>query len=287
MEFRPIVPEDKEEYEKYYRSQYRIASDASFATTYAWAKCFSTTVCVADDVLCLKGKSDSPVPYFMMPIGFGDKEKFLHNLYAYCKDLSIHFSLHWLLREDISIVKKVFGEKIKIEPNRNGAEYVYETSALRSLSGKKLHAKRNHVNAFKSAYSFSFTEINADNITEAERFVLLHCKTDDEKIAMKRLFDLYFFLRLQGMILYVDGKIVAVTAGEKITHDTALIHLEKADVAYSGAYPAVNQLFIENFFSDTIYVNREEDMGIEGLRKAKLSYHPAFLLEKFTVTEVI
>ncbi len=99
------------------------------------------------------------------------------------------------------------------------------------------------------------------------------------------MFSLYFYLGLTGMILFVEGTVAAVTVGEKITDDTALIHLEKADTEFLGSYPAVNQLFVSNFFANTRYINREEDMGIEGLRKAKLSYRPAFLLEKFTVTE--
>ncbi len=286
MVFRNIVPEDKLEYEKYYRFKYRIASDASFTTAYSWAESFETTICIEDDVLCLMGKSNSPAPYFMMPVGFGDKENFLKKLHMYCRDLSIPFSLHWLLKEDIPVVERVFRDKIKIEPSRNSAEYIYETKALRSLAGKKLHAKRNHVNAFKAAYSYAISEITKDTIQEAASFVLDRCNTKEERLAMERLFGIYFSLGLQGMILRVEDNIVAVTVGEKITEDTALIHLEKADISYTGAYPAVNQLFVENFFPDTMYINREEDMGIEGLRKAKLSYRPAFLLEKFTVTEV-
>lgn len=285
MDFRRIVPEDKTEYERLYKHKYRISSDASFTTAYSWAEGYETTICIKNDVICLKGKSDSPIPYFMMPQGCGDREKFIRELYDFCHDSNIPFSLHWALEEDIPLVMGIFGNKVHVTSSRDSADYIYDTGALMTLSGKKLHAKRNHVNTFKSNYVYSLSEISDDNLNLAQDFVIEHCKTEEEKRAMYRLFLNFFYLGLTGMILFAEESVAAVTVGEKITEDTALIHLEKADTFFSGAYPAVNQLFISNFFSDTLYVNREEDMGIEGLRKAKLSYRPAFLLEKFTVTE--
>jgi len=285
MEFQPIRLEDKTNYEKHYRATYRMASDASFTTSYAWAKSFYTEICIEDDLLCLQGKNREGIPYYMMPVGTGDKKVFLKKLYEQCHDLSIPFSLHWLLKQDIPIVEDLFKNKVRIQPARNSAEYVYETEALRSLSGKKLHAKRNHLNTFKTTYSFHFKNITRDTITEAKSFVIQHSYTNDEKLAMTRLFDAYFDLGLTGMLLYVDKTLVAATAGEQINFDTALIHVEKANTDFHGAYAAVNQLFVENYFSNTKYINREEDMGIEGLRKAKLSYRPVFLIEKFTAME--
>ncbi len=285
MEFQPIQLKDKTNYEKYYRATYRMASDASFTTSYAWAKSFYTALCIENDLLCVQGKNREGIPYYMMPVGTGNKEVFLKNLYEQCHDLSIPFSLHWLLKQDIPVIEGLFKDKVKIQPSRNSAEYVYETEALRTLAGKKLHAKRNHLNTFKSSYSFHVKEITKENILEAKSFVIHYSYTNDESIAMMRLFDAYFELGLTGMLLYVDETLVAVTLGEQINCDTALIHVEKANTTFQGAYAAVNQLFVENFFPKTKYINREEDMGIEGLRKAKLSYRPVFLIEKFTVTE--
>ncbi len=287
MEFKPIRLADKNRYEAFYKAQGRMASDASFTTPYAWAASFHTSLCEENGLLCIQGKSKTTgTPYYMMPQGDGDKEGFLKELYTYCHDLSIPFSLHWLLEEDLPVVQKALGNAFSISPARDSAEYIYETEALRTLSGKKLHAKRNHVNAFKAAYAYSYTDITEDTLSDAEDFVLKHCQTDEESLAMRRLFASYFTLGLTGMLLYADGKLAAVTAGEKINKETALIHLEKADTDFTGVYPAVNQLFVENFFADTKYINREEDMGVPGLRKAKLSYRPAFLLEKFTLSEV-
>lgn len=285
MEFHQIVPEDKEIYEKHYKAVYRQTSDAAFATPYVWAPSFHTELYAEEDILCMQGKNRQGVPYYMMPAGTGDKAGFLRKLYERCHDLGIPFSLHWLSREDVALVTEIFPEKLQITESRNSAEYVYETEALRTLSGKKLHAKRNHVNAFKSAYAYTTADITENTLDAARDFVLARCNSEEETVAMERLFDAYFYLELTGMLLYADGQLAAVTAGEQINEDTALIHLEKADTNFTGAYPAVNQLFIENYFSHTKYINREEDMGIEGLRKAKLSYRPAYLLEKFTAVE--
>ncbi len=287
MDFHRIVPEDKEIYEKHYKAMYRQTSDTAFTTPYVWAPSFHTELYAEEDLLCIQGKNKAGVPYYMMPAGTGDKAAFLKRLYERCHDLSIPFSLHWLSKEDTVLVEQTFPGKLQITESRNSAEYVYETESLRTLAGKKLHAKRNHVNAFKAAYTYETADITADTVGIARQFVLAHCNSDEEKIAMERLFDSYFHLALTGMLLYADGQLVAVTAGELINCDTALIHLEKADTNFTGAYPAVNQLFVENYFSQTKYINREEDMGIEGLRKAKLSYRPAYLLEKFTITEAV
>jgi len=287
MVFHPIVAEDKQIYEKHYKTEYRMSSDASFTTPYVWAPSFKTHIHCADEILCVQGINRENVPYYMMPVGLGNKEAFLRRLYERCHDLSIPFSLHWLHRTDVEFLEKVFPGKLHVEESRNSAEYIYDTEMLCKLSGKKLHSKRNHVNAFRKAYAFEIKDITADKIEDARSFVLKRCNSADEIQAMDRLFDDYFYLGVTGMLLYVDGLLVGVTAGEQITEDTALIHLEKADTDYTGAYATVNQLFAENYFSHTKYINREEDMGIEGLRKAKLSYHPAFLLEKYTVTEVV
>ncbi len=287
MEFHPIELSDKQEYTKQYRVACRMSSDVSFTTPYVWAPSFHTELCIENDILCMQGKNREGVPYYMMPVGSGDKAAFLKKLYERCHDLGIPFSLHWLQREDVEVMESLFPGKLTVQESRNSAEYVYETESLRTLSGKKLHGKRNHVNAFKSAYTSEIMDITAENIDRARHFVLTRCNSAEETLAMERLFDSFFDLGLTGMLLYAGGSLAGVTAGELIRDDTALIHLEKADTDFTGAYAATNQLFVENYFAQTKYINREEDMGIEGLRRAKLSYRPVFLVEKFTVTEAV
>lgn len=286
MEFQTIKKDDREIYETHYTAGCRMGSDTSFVTPYAWANSFHTNLYIEDDAICMRGQSRTGEYYYMLPTKAPGAERMLRKLYDYCHDTGLPFTLRWLQKEELPLLEKVFPGKLSFTEVRDAAEYVYETESLITLSGKKLHAKRNHVNAFRTAYQYEIRPINTESLADARAFVLARCNSEEETLAMQRLFDIYLPFSLVGMALYVDGQMIAVTVGENIGCSTALIHLEKADTDYTGAYAAVNQLFIENFFSHTKYVNREEDMGIEGLRRAKLSYRPAFLLEKFTVTEV-
>lgn len=287
MNFQPIEKENKSQYESAYRAACRMGADASFTTPYAWAESFQTKLCIENNAVLMEGTSHTGEHFFMLPLYTPESEALLKRLYAFCHDTNRPFILRWLQKEDLPILERCFPGRLSIESNRNAAEYIYETESLLTLSGKKLHAKRNHFNAFTAAYAYEIEPLSPARLPEAREFVLARCQTEEEKKAMERLFHVYTDFSLVGMLLYVDKTLVAVTIGEDIGFDTAVIHVEKADTAYTGVYAAVNRLFIQNFFAHTRYINREEDMGIAGLRKAKLSYHPAFLLEKFTATEVL
>jgi hypothetical protein len=161
-----------------------------------------------------------------------------------------------------------------------------------SLSGKKLHSKRNHLNYFLENYNFSYKKVDSKEILErcAEKaYQLISAKEKNKNSfelgAMKSYFENYFGFEQTGAALEIDGEIVAMSFGEKISDDTALIQIELADDNYRGAYQAINKLFCETEWSGFTYVNREEDMGIEGLKKAKMSYQPAFLVEKYYLWE--
>ncbi|MDD6307958.1 MAG: phosphatidylglycerol lysyltransferase domain-containing protein [Clostridia bacterium] len=287
MEFRPLTLADQNIYNAYHQTASRLGSEASFATPYIWASSFRTQIYIGHDFVCLSCQDKNEPPYFLMPVGPGDRTACIQMLYEKCKADGVPFVLKYLRKEDIPLVEAAIPVPLSVSAPRDVADYIYETASLISLSGKKLHAKRNHVNAFKAAYSYTTEEMNANNLADAKAFVLARCKDDAEILAMEKLFAEYFTLQFTGMLLKVDGQLVAVTVGESLASRTALIHVEKADISYTGAYATINQLFLETFFSHTLYVNREEDLGIDGLRRAKLSYRPAFLLDKYTVSEIV
>ena len=172
---------------------------------------------------------------------------------------------------------------------------MYETEKLASLAGKKLHGKRNHINKFKALYpDWSYEPLNDDNVEDCFQMALKWrnkngCEDDPEKnaemcVTLNSL-RLYKELGLKGGVLKADGKIVAFTVGEPVSDDTFVVHIEKAFAEVDGAYPMINQQFVQHECMEYEYVNREEDTGAEGLRKAKLSYRPAFLEEKGIVKE--
>ena len=170
---------------------------------------------------------------------------------------------------------------------------VYHTRfGISTLTGKKLHGKRNHINKFKELYSYNYEPLTADNMEKIRSFIeewyQKKAETDasilTEKTALENALKNFEKLELKGGILLVDGKSVAFSIGEQLNQDTALIHFEKADTDYQGAYPMMNQQFVINAWSNLTYVNREDDMGIEGLRKAKLSYYPDIMVEMYSAT---
>ena len=171
---------------------------------------------------------------------------------------------------------------------------MYETEKMISLVGKKLHAKRNHINKFKENNpDWSYETLTMDNLEEclhmAEQWKHMNlCDEKGEKHAefcvTKRALKQFQELGLKGGILRDGNRIVAFTLGEELNREMFVIHIEKAFADVQGAYPMINQQFLIHEASNYLYVNREEDTGAEGLRKAKLSYYPAFLQEKGNVT---
>jgi hypothetical protein len=199
-----------------------------------------------------------------------------------------------LTPEDFEELDAMFPGEFQIEYDRDAADYVYEAEKLRTLSGKKYHGKKNHINKFKKAYeNWEYVSMTSEHAEEAFQLLLNwknlnlcmenHDKNAESCVACNylRLFD---ELEVCGGLLRVDGQAVAFCIGEKVCDDTMVVHIEKALTEYEGAYTMINQQFVEHECQDVIYVNREDDAGDEGLRKAKLSYRPVFMVEKGTVT---
>lgn len=197
------------------------------------------------------------------------------------------------------VIERSFPGMFDIRPDRDRADYIYLRERLATLSGKKLQAKRNHTNRFRAAYpDCEYRELTADMIPQCialEKQWRRVSKDDNEEQpdgelsaelrSMTRAFNRWDELELRGGTVWVDGRLVAFTFGCPINHDTFDVCVEKADVSYEGSFAIINQEFARHLPEQYVYVNREEDMGDEGLRQAKLSYRPEMLLEKNVVTE--
>lgn len=172
----------------------------------------------------------------------------------------------------------------------------YEGESLRTLAGRKNQKKRNHLNSFIKEYGdrVEYRKLNEKDFKDCKNVMSkwLEDKGEDSEFdsevrAIKRIFDNYDKLKDKIKIagIYIDSKLEAFSIGEMLNKDMAVIHIEKANSDIRGLYPYINKEFLVNEFSDVKFVNREEDLGIEGLRKAKLSYHPIKFAEKYTVIE--
>ena len=181
------------------------------------------------------------------------------------------------------------------ETDPNNFDYVYLSENLINLTGRKYHSKKNHLNAFRKTYpNAEYLPITEDIVTlcklELNGWYKMRAEQegDDPFIAYERaaiieVLNNFTDFKLKGGAIKLDGRIIAFTFGEQLNSDTAVIHVEKADPDVRGAYPAINQGFAEHEWAHIKYINREEDMGLPGLRKAKESYKPVKLIEKFNI----
>lgn len=168
-------------------------------------------------------------------------------------------------------------------------DYLYRAKDLILLEGRKYHSKRNHLNQFKRKYLWEYQPITPPVLEEclaieAEWFNIkdaFRTRSSDEEKAMAMVMNNYQALGVSGGVIRVGGTIAAIAVGERLNADMAVIHIEKANTAFDGIYAAINQQFAAHFGSGFQFINREEDLGLEGLRKAKSSYHPVKLIKKF------
>ena len=254
-----------------------------FGNMFLWAEAFGTKVGRFNDFLLMRSGTA-----YLFPIGKGDPTQAVEYLIDYPNANAEKLRFVNVTKSMREFLEGSFADRFDFVENRAFADYIYSVEDLINLSGKKYHKKRNHLSNFKKKYNWSFEEITSDNLHECFEMYEVWLKNKDahndenydEYSAVKRAFDNFEELGFIGGALRVDGKIEAFTMGEALTSETFCTHIEKANTDIAGSYAAINNEFARNCLASYKYVNREEDMGIEGLRKAKLSYYPVILLEK-------
>ncbi|HIZ73754.1 MAG TPA: DUF2156 domain-containing protein [Candidatus Mediterraneibacter stercoravium] len=286
--------EDKDLVNHYFFEAPGRSCERTFVNVFLWSRHYKVKFAVIEDALVFRDESDGYA--FSYPAGEPEAVKrALEAVMEYCREHECPFRLYNVTPEHFDQMEKWFPGRFQIEYVRDVADYVYETEKLATLAGKKLHGKRNHINRFKALYpDWSYEKMDDGNVEECFQMALKWrnqngCDDDTEKnaemcVTLNSL-RLYKELGLRGGILRVNGEIAAFSMGEPLCSDTFVVHIEKAFAEIEGAYPMINQQFVQHECMDYTYVNREDDAGSEGLRKAKLSYRPAFMVEKGVVTE--
>jgi len=289
MDFKKIELSDKDLIRKYYTADKSFGAHYSFTNLYIWQESYNIEYAVYNGFLCIASRHSRRNNYYVMPCGVGDRKEAVDKIIEYAHSLGQKCVFAQMSQDECSFLKETYGDMFSYEEDRDNSEYVYKSEDLINLSGKKLHSKKNHLNTFLKTYDWKYERITEENIKEAEKFVINSITEredhNEELLSAQKLFSSFFEIGVIGAILYADGEICAVTVGEMLSGNTAVIHLEKADVNVKGSYAAINNMFIKNEFSDVPFINREEDMGIEGLRKAKLSYKPDHLVVKCVAVE--
>ncbi len=286
--------EDRDLINRYFSQAPGRSCERTFVNVFLWSRHYKVKFAVIEDALVFRDEGDGYA--FAYPAGEPEAVKrALEALMEYCREREHPFKLYNVTPEHFEQLEEWFPGRFQIEYVRDVADYVYETEKLAMLAGKKLHGKRNHINKFMKLYpDWSYESIDDGNVEECFQMALKWrnlngCDDDTEKnaemcVTLNSL-RLYKELGLRGGILRVNGEIAAFSLGEPVCSDTFVVHIEKAFADIEGAYPMINQQFVQHECMDYTYVNREDDAGSEGLRKAKLSYRPAFMVDKGIVTE--
>ena len=291
MALKKIELENRELLNSYLDLKEDKSCDMVFANIFLWSRKYKVKYEIVKDCLVFgeEGRKD-----ICRSFPFGTKENKRESVLHFMKQ-AVEKDTEWFFNltteSDFALLEEWFPGCFSIEYNRDRADYVYEAEKLAALSGKKYHKKKNHVNKFKSLYpDWSYEHISDDNIEDCFQMAmkwrhLNGCEEDEDKrdemcVTMNAL-RLMKELGLTGGLIRVDGEVVAFAIGEELRKDMFCVHIEKALTEYQGAYAMINQqMVIHEIEGRYRYVNREEDTGSEGLRKAKESYRPVFMVNK-------
>lgn len=271
----------------------KLGSEWAFGTLFIWKNTYYSKICRFEDctLFCFSG----PLHTYNMPLC--DKNRLpeiMELLISDAAEKGHRFQLWGATKEQAEELERLFPGRFHFEADRNGADYIYKADDLIHLSGRKYHGKRNHISQFERKYDWSYEDLTHDNLEDcravAKEWCVTHggCQDKDgfasEPCAIDRALKWFDELHLAGGLIRVEGNPVAFTIGEEINPKTYLLHFEKALDGYDGLYAVINHEYASRHLEQYELINREEDMGIEGLRKAKLSYRPAILLERYRVT---
>ena len=288
--FKPIELSDKKWIEELLSYSDFRGSEYTFTNNYNWSKVYELDVArYGDFIVYLMGRSERSS--YLFPAGRGDLGQVLSQLMEDAQSRGEAFRLHGIQPNQIVLIDELFPGKFVYETNEGSSDYIYLVEKLQTLSGKKLHAKRNHINRFRQNYpDWSYEAISSDNLDEVREMSRQWCKENDceaggsladEACAVKCALNNFEALELSGGFIRAGGRIVAFSFGHRISSDTFGVHVEKAFADVQGAYTMINQQFAIHVMDGFTYANREEDMGDEGLRQAKHSYYPEFMYERY------
>ena len=261
----------------------------TFGNQYIWTETYNTQIAKYKDFMfCRWG--EAPDVVYSVPLGEGDFTDAVQQIIDDAESLGATPKIYGITEGYKMLLQEAFFGKFDYTNDPGDNDYIYLVSKMTSLSGKKLHGKRNHISNFKrNNPDWQFEEICADNIDDCLQvsYRWIEAKGDeaddyyDELNAVKKALSAFDELGWKGGFIRANGEVVAYCLGEAQPNGKCFVtHFEKASADIQGAYPIINQEFTKNCLQEYTYVNREEDLGIEGLRRAKQSYYPEIILEK-------
>ena len=290
INFHRIRLEDRQEFEEILAASEVRGCEYTFANLFFWGR---QEIAFLHGCVAIFAHFDGCSVYGY-PFGPGDRRAVLQEMLEDARQRGIPCRIGSLTVQDQQELSQWFPEDFLIREDRDGQDYVYAIDDLADLRGRKFQRKRNHVNRFRAIHEgFTVEPITRQNMQEVQDLVSTwyHDRMQKsggdyllEQVALDRAFRYYEQLQLDGIALRVDGELIAMTMGSFLYSHTMDIHFEKAREDIDGAYAAVNCEFagyLREKYPDLQYLDREDDMGLEGLRKAKTSYNPHHMVEKY------
>lgn len=295
LQFKEITLQDRSLIESYILTSKRRNCDLSFTNLFSWRFLYKTEFAIADGYLLIRFWAGEKLVY-MMPVGEGDLANILQLLINDAAAQGSKLSLLGICVDMQETIEEVMPGCFTFTSDRDYSDYIYLRSDLTTLVGKKYQPKRNHLNKFKKNYpDYQFKPLTPDLVPTCLELEEKWCKANncaeraelaDERKSMIVALQNMEELAISGGLLYVNNEIVAFTYGGPINEQTWDVCVEKADTEIDGSYAMINYEYANSIPEQYIYINREEDLGLEGLRKAKLSYHPEIILEKCIANQV-
>lgn len=298
LENRPLI-------EEYLNSFDYKASGLTFTSMFMWKEVNRFSWEIIGDYLCVTC-ADNLDPdlddTFMLPpltrTGHYDpirlKETILEAKSRFDRQ-GIPFAIRLVPFHMLDFFRDAMPNELVIEADRANFDYVYDTKDLIELAGRAYHPKKNHLNYFHSHYEYEYGSMTSAMAEEGMEFIRAfnerkNLQDPHEKLLLefeeRAMRDVFYNIEAVGYltgVIRIGGKMEAISIGGRLGKKTVVVHVEKANTEYRGLYQAINNEFCKAMASNVKRINREEDMGIPGLRKAKLSYHPVKFIEKYSI----
>lgn len=288
--FQKVTLEDKEWINQRLAESDYNGCEYSFSNIYLWSTMLEFEIANYKNFLIIKVKEGEKTFYYF-PAGSGDLSLVLEDLKLLSKQKSEPLIFGNVTKEHMELIEGIMPGAFEYVQHRRASDYIYSREKLVTLAGKKLHGKRNHINRFKDNPNWSFEFIDEENIHECYGMSIawsLHHfggnTFDSDFCAVQKAFDNFNAIDLVGGLIRQEGRVIAFTMGAPLNSNTFVIHIEKAYHEIQGAYQIINQQFAKHLPDHIEYINREEDLGNEGLRRSKMSYQPDILLCKHIAT---
>jgi len=296
ISFKCLSLEDKELIEKYVDKNKLESYEYLFSSLYMWRKLNNVKYAIINDTLVIEKNEEGKGTFYAQPLMYGNENlvSIVDTLIERNNDFTDRDYLFGDVDENfVENLKKYTDLKFEAIEDVDDSEYVYSTNDLIELKGKKYHGKKNHVNSFEKSYEYVVKSIDNEEVIK-DCLTLLHkwheevaVTVDKEMLmeiaAIKDLFSELHLFDLKSIAIYVEDELVGFAVGERVNEKLAVIHVERGEIAYKGVYAFLNKKFLTESFSDTEFINRQEDTGNEGLRKAKQTYHPVKMVKKYLI----